>query len=107
MYDLLSPQSFSGWLYIVTVVVAIASLPWVTKLTKSMGFLAYGSAILLVPLSTGSAMSISRFLLANVGQYVVLAHCLKRYRSSWIVFLMFAVLQGIANVYLINWRWVA
>ena len=107
LHELLTPHGFSGQLYVVTIVIAVATLPWTAKCTKSFGFLAFGAAMLFLPLSTGASMSISRFLLGNIGQYVVLAHALAHYRLSWVIPLCFAVLQGIANAYLISWRWVA
>ncbi len=102
-----SAHSFSGWLLIITLVLAGTALVLTKRVTGSAAWTALSLAMIAVPLATGSTTSMARFLIANVPQYVVLGALLRRRPVLQLVVLCgIGCLQGFANVRIVNWKWV-
>ena len=109
LYDLAeSVHSFSGWMVLVSLLVAASTLVLTRRVTGSLSWTMLSLSMIAVPLATGSTTSMARFLLANVPQYIVLGTVLRNRPVLQVVVLCsLGALQGMANVQMVNWRWVA
>ncbi len=103
-----SVHSFSGWLVILSLLIAGMALVLTRRATGSLGWTMLSLSMIAVPLATGSTTSLARFLLANVSQYIVLGSVLRHRPALQVVVLCsLGALQGMANVQMVNWKWVA
>lgn len=103
-----SVHSFSGWMMLVSLLVAASTLVLTRRVTGSLSWTMLSLSMIAVPLATGSTTSMARFLLANVPQYIVLGTVLRNRPVLQIVVLCsLGALQGMANVQMVNWKWVA
>jgi hypothetical protein len=103
-----SVHSFSGWLVILSLLIAGIALVLTRRATGSLAWTMLSLSMIAVPLATGSTTSLARFLLSNVPQYIVLGTLLRgRPALQVAVLCALGALQGMANVQMVNWIWVA